>query len=253
MARRGLGRVLGLEQPDPPSEFSPIIDFHVAHERQNGVRPSFVFPRLNRKWELERADAAAYSSTRRKLALICTGLDDPDAELYTLHSPKNFLPTAATQMNFATRELNVIGHWSSNSRMNERYDRSVCASELLLRNTIIQKMVAGWNMVASFHLPESVTGAARIGKDPGMQASTIGVPSQTLVDSGLVPSTQGVPATTDTQHSGVSEDIVPSTQGSPTPVGDQQGGLSEALECETTPCELKGETPLVSPNSTTGP
>ena len=55
--------------------------------------------------------------------------------------------------------------------MNERYDRSVCANELLIRNTIIQKMVAGWTMVDSFRLPETVAGAERIGKEPN-NAST---------------------------------------------------------------------------------
>ena len=44
-------------------------------------------------------------------------------------------------MNFAPMELNVIGHWSSGPQLDERYDRSVCANELLIRNTIIQKMV----------------------------------------------------------------------------------------------------------------
>ena len=164
---------------------NPILDFHVAHEKQNGTKPSFVFPRLNRKWELERAEGAAYSITRRKLALICSGLEDTDAELYKLHSPKNFLPTAATQMNFAPRELIVIGHWSSGSRMNERYDRSVCANELLLRNTIIQKVISGWTMVDSFCLPETVAGDDRIGKFP--VAST---PEVAPTPSGSLPSTQ---------------------------------------------------------------
>ena len=48
--------------------------------------------RLNRKWDLGKADSAAYSRTRRKLALICAGVDDTDAELYTLRSPKTFCP-----------------------------------------------------------------------------------------------------------------------------------------------------------------
>ena len=180
--------------------------------------PSFAPPRLNHKWELERADAAAYSIARRKLALLCAGLGDHGADLYTLHSPKNFLPADDTQMNFPTRGLNAIGHRSRNSRMNERYDRSVCAIELLLRNTIIQKMVAGWNMVASFHLPQSVTGAVRIGKGPDAQATTFEEPIDPLVGSDLVPSTQGLPA----------------------PVDVQQGGVSDDLESETKPCEQEG-------------
>ena len=83
-----------------------------------------------------------------------------------MHPPKNFLPTAATQMNFETRELNAIWHWSLNSRMNERYDRSVCGDEILRRNAIIQKVASWWNMVGSFRLHETVPGSKRIGKDP---------------------------------------------------------------------------------------
>ena len=164
---------------------NPLLDFHDAHEKHNGTRPSFVSPRVNRRWELERAEPAAYATTRRKLALLCVGLDDPAGETYTLHSPKNFLHTAATPMNFGTRELNVIGHWSSNSRMNERYDRSVCANELLIRNTIIQNMVSGWKMVDSFHLPDTVPGAERIGK---AQTKT---PTEVLSPESSLP---GVPA-----------------------------------------------------------
>ena len=103
-----------------------IFDFHRARAKTNGSIPSFVFPCIDRKWELEKAGPAAYATTRRRLALLCIGLGDLDGEKYTLRSPKNFLPTAATQMNFAPRELNVIGHWSSGSRMEERYGRSVC-------------------------------------------------------------------------------------------------------------------------------
>ena len=48
--------------------------------------------------------------------------------------------------------------------MPERYDRSVCASELLLRNTIVNKIVSGWTMAPSFHLPHTVLDAGSIGK-----------------------------------------------------------------------------------------
>ena len=65
---------------------NPLIEFHVAHEKQNGSMPSFVFPRLNHRWELEKAEPAAYANARRKLSLVCAGLSDPDGETYTLHS-----------------------------------------------------------------------------------------------------------------------------------------------------------------------
>ena len=50
--------------------------------------------------------------------------------------------------------------------MSERYARSVCAGELLLRNAIIQKVAQGWSMVESCHLPETVDGSERTGKEP---------------------------------------------------------------------------------------
>ena len=145
----------------------PICDFHRAHAETNGPIPSFAPPCLDRKWELEKDGPSAYASTRRELALLCTGMGDPDGGKYTLHSPGNFLPAAATQMNSPPRELNVIGRWSGGSRMNERYDRSVRADELLLRNTIIQNVISGWAMAGSFFFsPETVAVPDRIGKEP---------------------------------------------------------------------------------------
>ena len=55
----------------------PIFDFHRAHAKTNGPIPSFVFPRLDHKWELGKAGPAAYATTRRKLALLCIGLGAP--------------------------------------------------------------------------------------------------------------------------------------------------------------------------------
>ena len=50
--------------------------------------------------------------------------------------------------------------------MPERYGRSVCANELLLMNTIIQRVANGWEMAPAFHLPTTVHGNERIGKEP---------------------------------------------------------------------------------------
>ena len=145
----------------------PILEFLADRERVNGTPPCFTSPRINHLWQLESADAAPYSTTRRKHSLLCLRHGEANRESYTLRSPppKNLSPTAANQMNFNRRELNIIGHWASSSKMPDRYDRAVCATELLLRNTIIQKVVSGWELAASFHLPLTVPGGIRIGKD----------------------------------------------------------------------------------------
>ena len=67
-------------------------------------------------------------------------------------------------MSFGARELNLIGHWPSSTKIPERYGRIVCSDELPSRNTIIQKVVGRWEMVPPFHLPETIDGACRIGK-----------------------------------------------------------------------------------------
>ena len=60
-----------------------------------------------------------------------------------------------------------IGHWASKSRMPGRRDRSVCAGELPIRNTIVRKMAAGWGIAGAAHLPTTAAGQVRIGKGAG--------------------------------------------------------------------------------------
>ena len=126
----------------------------------------YTSPRIDHTWQLVAQGPDPYSTARRKLALLRTSIGDPGGEAYTLHSPKNLFPNAAKQMSFGQRELAIIGHWSSTSRMPKRYDRSVCAIELLLRNTIIQQIVPGREVAPAYHLPLTVTENVRIGKPP---------------------------------------------------------------------------------------
>ena len=100
------------------------------------------------------------------------GMGDEKGDSYTPHSPKNLFPTEAKKMSFDQREVPIIGHWPSTSRMPERVDRSVCASELLLRNAIVQRIAEVWGIAPAYHLPATPHGHIRIGKpnEPGAQA-----------------------------------------------------------------------------------
>ena len=104
----------------------PIAQLRAAYRKVNGRDMSYTFPRLGRKWLLVAEGPAPYSTTRRKLEILRTGLGGPNGESYTLHPQKNLSPTASNQMSFDQREMALIGHWSSASRMPERYGRSVC-------------------------------------------------------------------------------------------------------------------------------
>ena len=143
----------------------PLIDMRAAYREINGEEPSFTSMRVGRAWQLVEADAAPYATARRKIALICATLGDTEGGKYTPYSPKNLLPKAANQLKFDQRGLNIIGHWSSTSKMPERCDRSACTNELLLRNTVITRMRDGWAVAPVFRLPETVVDSARIERD----------------------------------------------------------------------------------------
>ena len=143
----------------------PLVDMRLSYRKINGTDPSFTFTRLGHSWKLIAAGPSPYVTTRRKLAILRLALGDEEGEKYTPHSPKNLFPTAANQLSFEQRELNIIGHWSSSSKMPERYDRSACANELLLRNTIVQRIKTGREVAPPFHLPHAVAGAQRIGRE----------------------------------------------------------------------------------------
>ena len=78
--------------------------------------------RLGRTWELVAANASPYATTRRKLALVCVALGGQEGETYTPHLPKNLSPTAANQLSFDQRELNIAGRCPSASQIPEKYD-----------------------------------------------------------------------------------------------------------------------------------
>ena len=135
-------------------------------EGKYGSPPSPTPTRLNRIWELDRAEQSPYDTARRALSLVWSGLGDPDGAPHTHHSPKNPHRTEATQMNFETRERKVIGQWASNSRAVEVRDRSVSAHGLLHRNAADQEAVSRWEMAGSFRIPGSIDKVGGIGNGP---------------------------------------------------------------------------------------
>lgn len=144
-----------MRMTDAAGWVKPILGYRGSRGKTNGAPPSCTSPHINRHWGLGSSEAAPYSTTRRKLSIPCTSIGEANGESHTLQSPKNLTPTAAIQMNFNTRELTIAWHWSISTKMPGCYYRAVCATDLLLRNTIIQKVVRGFGLAPSFHLPQS--------------------------------------------------------------------------------------------------
>ena len=142
-----------------------LLDMRSACRKVSGVDMRYLFHRLDYTWTLVAEGPSPYSTTRRKLAILRAGLGGPMGESYTMHSPKNLFPTAANQMSFGQIELTIIGRWPLTARMPDRYDHSVWPNEMLLRNTIVRKFATGWVPAPAYHIPTTVAGRVRVGKD----------------------------------------------------------------------------------------
>ena len=69
--------------------------------------------------------------------------------------------------------------------MPERYDRSACANELLLRTAIVQRMRGGWAVAPAFQLPITISDTTRIGRS----APTVEIVDEAKVDESKIEET----------------------------------------------------------------
>ena len=80
----------------------------------------------------------------------CAGVSD--VSVWSLHSPRFFLPSLAGQMRFSLEERRTLGRWGPSSGMPVRYDRSRCVTELLLKTDILSKLESGFQLAGPFEL-----------------------------------------------------------------------------------------------------
>ena len=71
----------------------PILDFRTAYARARGSEPTPKFPRISRKLEIDSAESTPYSTTRRKLALLCAVLGAKMGCL-TRYTPRQHFPNS---------------------------------------------------------------------------------------------------------------------------------------------------------------
>ena len=84
----------------------------------------------------------------------------PNPADYALHSPRNFYSTAANQLGWSREQRAVLGRWSEDSRMPNRYDRSTCTTELQIRNDVAARIRGGWAPTGPFEVPSALPAPA---------------------------------------------------------------------------------------------
>lgn len=119
----------------------------------------FLPPFISPKWEVELNKhgpsgviGASLTRLETQLGLI---------RKITLHITRNWFPTYAKQLSFSKEYRTALGRWNPGSNMPDRYDRSVCATELALRDNIVTRIEKGRGPAPPYEIPSKSNTKAR--------------------------------------------------------------------------------------------
>ena len=121
----------------------------------NKVKPAegqlrSLFPHVSPERAIDIGRDANFGAAQAQLSKLETALDYPTPA--KVHSFRNWAPTCADQLRFPREERERLGRWAPGSAMPDRYDKAVCATELRLRNEILEKIRPGWRPRNEFEL-----------------------------------------------------------------------------------------------------
>ena len=134
----------------------PIFQFREDFFKDHGEYPIYLFPLINKFWFITSNQPASKKMVLERLREIIHDIGVPSgltADNYTLHSPRNFYTNSANQVGWSLESQTVLGRWSKNSKMPDRYIRSNGSLELQLRTDIANRIRNGWEPVGKFQIP----------------------------------------------------------------------------------------------------
>lgn len=131
---------------------NPVLTYREKVKPANG-KYRFLFPFVAAKWEVgpnkpgsSGVVAASLSMLERQLGSI---------RKITLRSARNWFATYAKQLSLTKEDRATLGRWKPGSNMPDRYDRSVCATELALRRKIVCRIEKGRRRASPYEIPKN--------------------------------------------------------------------------------------------------
>ena len=115
----------------------------------------YLFPHFSPNWDIDYNRKGSHGVIQATLTRLELLLGFP--KLLKLHSARTWFATCARQLMFGLEDRTTLGHWKEGSKMPNLYDRAVCATELNLRNQILQKLHSGWTPTHAFEIPNEGT------------------------------------------------------------------------------------------------
>ena len=128
----------------------------VRHAKEGGFGPFTLFPFAGQDWPLGLKRGGARGTAQSALSNL-------EREFgfnlkLTLRSFRNFCAKCAHRLLYPREGRGKLGHWATGSAMPDRYDRAICATELRLRNEILNKVATGWRPTEAYEVPNSQWG-----------------------------------------------------------------------------------------------
>ena len=140
---------------------------------------------LEIEWPIRPSSYAAALNTFRSILRVQRSVGD--AMVWSLHSPRSFLPSLAGQMRFSLEERRTLGRWGPASGMPVRYDRARCVTELLIKHDIMSQLKNGFQPAGSFELPSQTDVDQQVAAINERRQSKVRVPEQTASEIATEP------------------------------------------------------------------
>ena len=123
----------------------PIRQFRYSYATSRGYNPSFLFPEIDPEGKKVLETIAKKTPVLGKFRSMISETGDTDSMRFTLHSPRNWYTSVASQLGWDVRAQTTLGRWGPNSSMPNHYNRQHGTLELSVRNDVIERVLEGWN------------------------------------------------------------------------------------------------------------
>ena len=90
-----------------------------------------------------------------------------------IHSPRSWHATLAKQLLYSREDREKLGHWAPGSLMPDLYDRATCATELRLRDEILQRIREGWAPAGPYEVPNTQASTQMDAESSEMESTSV--------------------------------------------------------------------------------
>ena len=136
---------------------TPILKYWKTIKPRKESESVNLFPWVGKDWAIIESKISTVGAVQAALSRLGTLLGF--SLKLKIRSPRAWFATCAHQLLYPREDREKLGRWDPGSLMPDRYDRSVCAIELRLRDEISERIRKGvWKPTNAFETPSQSKG-----------------------------------------------------------------------------------------------